>query len=480
LLDRGDHVAVCGDDDVHRDSRSAELVVEVAVVVMPLQEARLDPLVRLVPRRVGAVEEQRWLHHNRHYDVPDYRIAGNTNSIMYGASCAGEARRTRTLLRVIDDEAPDRPCSHCGRLVPQRLAAGRPFRYCRDNGGACQREARNARLRQRTSPGLSGQVARAFEVAERLEQVVETLVDALHTEVSPAGLERQLAEVRAEAAAQIAAAHVERDEAQRTVDKVRTDAGLMVDQHRLDAQREADQARAEARREADEARADAQHQIDQAHLDTAAAEQRAEASLVSARAAEADLSAARAAAEDATRTRDAALEQAAAARAAEQTSTAAAAAATQKATRAGSDLTAARRDRDAAVQAAEQAQAISADAVRERDSARREVAQARADRDAARQEWATATHQVSEARAATAHATALADQLAEQVAEQAAQAQRTERAEQEARQTAERLRAAADHDRSELTRARQRTADLEAQVGQLAAAIAHLTATPVG
>src|SRR5947207_4310049 len=99
------------------------------------------------------------------------------------------------------DEGATRPCAHCGRPVPQRQAAGRPFRYCRDNDGACQREARNARLRQRTSPGLTGQVARAYEVAERLEQVVETLVDALHTEVSPAGLERRLAEVRAEAAA---------------------------------------------------------------------------------------------------------------------------------------------------------------------------------------------------------------------------------------------------------------------------------------
>src|ERR1041384_6633293 len=140
---------------------------------------------------------------------------------MFGASYALALRLSSPLLRVIPDaedvEAPDRPCAYCGRPVPQRQAAGRPFRYCRDNDGACQREARNARLRQRSSPGLSGQVARAYEVAERLEQVVETLVDALESEISPAGLERRLAEVRAEAAAQIAAAHVERDEAQRQV-----------------------------------------------------------------------------------------------------------------------------------------------------------------------------------------------------------------------------------------------------------------------
>ncbi|HEU4426619.1 MAG TPA: hypothetical protein VFR67_29140, partial [Pilimelia sp.] len=54
------------------------------------------------------------------------------------------------------EPAETRPCSHCGRPVPQRAAAGRPFRYCRDNDGACQRASRNVRMRQRNAPGLAG------------------------------------------------------------------------------------------------------------------------------------------------------------------------------------------------------------------------------------------------------------------------------------------------------------------------------------
>ncbi|GAB3839579.1 hypothetical protein GCM10027610_045630 [Dactylosporangium cerinum] len=53
----------------------------------------------------------------------------------------------------VDQDGDERPCAHCGRPVPQRNAAGRPFRYCRDNDGDCQRAARNARLRHRASPG---------------------------------------------------------------------------------------------------------------------------------------------------------------------------------------------------------------------------------------------------------------------------------------------------------------------------------------
>ncbi|PWU49054.1 hypothetical protein DLJ46_10405, partial [Micromonospora globispora] len=111
--------------------------------------------------------------------------------------------------------ADTRPCAHCGRDVPQRAGAGRPFRYCRDNDGACQRASRNSRMRQRTAPGLPGQVARTWEAVDRLDQIVETLTEALHAELSPAGVERQLAQVRADAAAQVAAAHTERDEARR-------------------------------------------------------------------------------------------------------------------------------------------------------------------------------------------------------------------------------------------------------------------------
>ena len=134
-------------------------------------------------------------------------------------------------------DVPNRPCAHCGRPVPQRAAAGRPFRYCRDNDDACLRAARAARMRQRNAPGLAGQVAQAFEVVERLDRVAETLTEALHAELSPDGVERQVTAVRADTAARIAAAHgerdaaqAERDEARRDADRARTDATTARDE----------------------------------------------------------------------------------------------------------------------------------------------------------------------------------------------------------------------------------------------------------
>src|SRR3954470_12382721 len=114
-----------------------------------------------------------------------------------------------------------RPCAHCGRPVPQRSSAGRPFRYCRDNDGECQRASRNSRMRHRAAPGLAGQVARTWEVVDRLDPLVAPLTESLHDELSPTGVERQLAEVRAEAAQQPAAAHAERDEARRDAETAR-------------------------------------------------------------------------------------------------------------------------------------------------------------------------------------------------------------------------------------------------------------------
>ncbi|MFE0592928.1 hypothetical protein ACFW18_24370, partial [Micromonospora echinospora] len=117
-----------------------------------------------------------------------------------------------------------RPCAHCGRDVPQRAGAGRPFRYCRDNDGACQRASRNSRMRHRNAPGLAGQVARTWEAVDRLDQLVESLSESLHAELSPVGVERQLAQVRAEAAGQVAQAHTERDEARRAAEDARAAA----------------------------------------------------------------------------------------------------------------------------------------------------------------------------------------------------------------------------------------------------------------
>src|SRR5919107_2966925 len=119
-----------------------------------------------------------------------------------------------------DATAPaPRPCTHCGRPVPQRASAGRPFRYCRDNDGECQRASRTVRMRHRSSPGLAGQVARTWEAVDRLDQLVGALTEALHSEMSPAGVERQVAEVRAETSRQVAVAHTQRDDARRDADR---------------------------------------------------------------------------------------------------------------------------------------------------------------------------------------------------------------------------------------------------------------------
>src|SRR5690606_11599456 len=120
-----------------------------------------------------------------------------------------------------------RPCAYCGRPVPQRASAGRPFRYCRDNDNACLRAARAARMRLRTNPGLAGQVAQAFEVVDRLDKAVETLTEALHTELSPSGVQRQIDAVKAQAAGEVAAAQIERDEARQEADRWRDEAARL-------------------------------------------------------------------------------------------------------------------------------------------------------------------------------------------------------------------------------------------------------------
>ncbi|MFC3990687.1 serine/threonine protein kinase, partial [Actinoplanes siamensis] len=153
------------------------------------------------------------------------------------------------------EAAETRPCAHCGRPVPQRNSAGRPFRYCRDNDGECQRASRNVRMRHRSSPGLAGSVARTWEVVDRLDQMVGTLTEALHSEMSPAGVERQVAEVRAETSRAVAAAHAERDDARRDAEQAAT-ATAAAQQIAAAATAERDEARqraTEAERAAEEA-----------------------------------------------------------------------------------------------------------------------------------------------------------------------------------------------------------------------------------
>ncbi|RLP96250.1 hypothetical protein EAD89_00130, partial [Micromonospora sp. BL4] len=172
--------------------------------------------------------------------------------------------------------AETRPCAHCGRPVPQRVGAGRPFRYCRDNDGACQRASRNSRMRHRNAPGLPGQVARTWEAVDRLDQIVETLTESLHAELSPVGVQRQLAQARAEAATEIAAAQTERDEARGDAEDAAADAARAREQARAAAV-DAQEARQRAERAgqqaatADERAQRAEAARDQARHDASAA-----------------------------------------------------------------------------------------------------------------------------------------------------------------------------------------------------------------
>jgi chromosome segregation ATPase len=96
-------------------------------------------------------------------------------------------------------------CLNCGRPIPQP-AQGRPIRYCPDNDGACEQAAHERRDRARGTTGLPGQVAWTWEIVERLEGMADELVSALSGELSVAGVERRIAEAKAEAAASVASA----------------------------------------------------------------------------------------------------------------------------------------------------------------------------------------------------------------------------------------------------------------------------------
>src|ERR1051325_6762990 len=105
----------------------------------------------------------------------------------------------------IGDQPTTYNCLNCGRPVPQP-SQGRPIRYCPDNEGACEHAAHERRERARNSGGLTGQVASTWDIVERLEGRAGALAAALAGELSVAGVERRIAEARAEAAATVAAA----------------------------------------------------------------------------------------------------------------------------------------------------------------------------------------------------------------------------------------------------------------------------------
>ncbi|WP_026416313.1 chromosome segregation ATPase [Actinomadura oligospora] len=139
------------------------------------------------------------------------------------------------------------PCANCGRPVPQPVGAVRAVRYCQDNEGACTREARERRERGRDAPGLTGQVAATWEMVERLEQAADALAESLSAELSVAGVERRVAEVRAEAARELSVAQSERDASQRRADEARSEADNA--RHRADAaDKDATRARDEAKK----------------------------------------------------------------------------------------------------------------------------------------------------------------------------------------------------------------------------------------
>ncbi len=125
-----------------------------------------------------------------------------------------------------------RPCVYCGRAVPQRGESSPPVRYCLDNDGACARAAADRRRRDQDDPGLAGQVARTWDMVERLEDVAELLAMSLTGGLSVVGVERRIAEARAEVAAEIAHAQQDREAARREAELVLARVGAANDRAR--------------------------------------------------------------------------------------------------------------------------------------------------------------------------------------------------------------------------------------------------------
>src|SRR5512139_3413394 len=169
------------------------------------------------------------------------------------------------------------PCANCGRPVPQPPGGTRVVRYCQDNDGACAREARDRRERGRDAPGLTGQVAWTWEMVERMEKMADLLADSLTSELSVAGVERRVAEVRAEAASHIATAQEEREASQRRAEAAWHEAASA----RTRAER-SEQAAAQARTQAEQAIAER----DALKAETEQARRIAEEATISAKAAE--------------------------------------------------------------------------------------------------------------------------------------------------------------------------------------------------
>ncbi|GAA0555960.1 chromosome segregation ATPase [Actinomadura livida] len=178
----------------------------------------------------------------------------------------------RTGVARLGDPVAVWPCAGCGRPVPQPVRGARTVRYCQDNDGECERSARESRDRGREAPGLTGQVAWAWEMVERLEGAADRLAGSLMSELSVAGVERRIADAQADAAGHIAIAQRERDASQRQAEAAWRETATA--RARADAaEQEAAAARAGAERlaaERDAARRERQEAREEADAATAA------------------------------------------------------------------------------------------------------------------------------------------------------------------------------------------------------------------
>lgn len=111
----------------------------------------------------------------------------------------------------------------------------------------CEAAARD----RREAPGLTGQVAWAWEMVERLESAADRLAVSLAGELSVAGVERRVADARARAAEQVAVAQRERAASQEQAETAWREAASARNRAET-AERDAASALADARRARDE------------------------------------------------------------------------------------------------------------------------------------------------------------------------------------------------------------------------------------
>ncbi|MEU8120341.1 chromosome segregation ATPase [Spirillospora sp. NPDC049024] len=183
-----------------------------------------------------------------------------------GAGRAPAPEDDRAGIARLGDPVAVWPCAGCGRPVPQPVRGARTVRYCQDGDGACERAARESRERGLESPGLTGQVAWTWEMVDRLEGLADRLAGSLVSELSVAGVERRIAEARAEAAGHVAIAQRERDASQRQAEVAWRETATARARAEA-AEQEAESARAEAERlaaERDTARRECQEARDEA------------------------------------------------------------------------------------------------------------------------------------------------------------------------------------------------------------------------